>query len=244
MLDASQATWPEVAAHQATQPIALLAVGAQEQHGPHLPLNTDTLLAHELARRLAQALDALLLPPIAYGDAWNNEGFAGTLSISFDTLRALVLDLGRGAQRMGYRALLLVNGHFGNRAALELAARALCEQGISVLLLDYPGLAEIAAAVCESPPAAPTFYHADEVETSMMLACAPELVHLDRAVAEYPPFPPTFGAEPLDLSTFNQSGVFGDPRPATAAKGERIFAALTANCLTVIRPFLARHNLD
>jgi creatinine amidohydrolase len=245
MLDLHAATSPEVKAAideagSGSGAIAVLAVGAQEQHGAHLPLSTDTVMAHGVARRIAEALDALLLPPIAYGDAWNNEGFAGTLSLSPDTLRAVLVDLGRGLARMGVKALVIINGHFGNREPIALAARRLkTEFAFPVMHLDYPAMERIATAICDSLPAAPSFYHADEVETSMMLALAPDLVRMERAAPEYPDFPELFGAVPLDLSSFNRSGVFGDPRPATAEKGEQLIAGISAESVRLIRLFLA-----
>lgn len=245
MLDCMTATWPEVATHIARRPLAVLAFGAQEQHGPHLPLSTDTLIAAELARRLAVEFDALLLPPVPYGETWSTSGYPGTITISFATVQALLVDIGRSVQDHGVRALLVVNGHFGNRAPLEQAARQLLGGNpMPVLLLDYPGLAELAGRICTSTPAAPTFYHADEVETSLVAAYRAELVHRERAVAEYPVFPATFGAEPIRLDSFCHSGVFGDPRPATAAKGEEIYAGLVRNCAASVEPFLARHGIS
>lgn len=244
MLDAATASWEDVAAGIAGGLIAILPVGAVEQHGPHLPLLTDTVLAAGVARRIAEGLEAaLLLPAIAYGDAWTAEGWAGTLSLSPDTLRATVLDLGRGLHRMGVRGLVTVNGHFGNREPIGLAARALSEQGFPVLHLDYPHLEALAAEHMESAPAGPGFYHADEVETSMMLALAPDSVRLDRAAPEYPDFPALFGSEPMKLSAFNRSGVFGDPRPATAAKGEALIAGIAAASLKLIETWRREHSL-
>lgn len=134
----------------------------------------------------------------------------------------------------------MVNGHFGNRAPLEQAARTLCtDTALRMLLLDYPGLEKLAQEICESSPAASAFYHADEVETSLVLACQPGAIHMERTVREYPAFPITFGAEPMRLDAFFRSGVFGDPLPATATKGERLFAGLTQTCLAVIDAFLA-----
>ena len=95
-----------------------------------------------------------------------------------------------------------------------------------MLYLDYPGLEAAAAEYCVSKPAGPGFYHADEVETSMLLALAPETVRMELATAEYPDFPPTFGAEPMLLSAFNRSGVFGDPRGASAETGEKIISRI------------------
>jgi len=220
---------------------AVLPVGAMEQHGAHLPLTTDTVLATGVALRIAERIGGWSLPAIAYGDAWSTEGWAGTLSVTPDTLRATLLDIGRALHRLGVRGLVTVNGHFGNREPIALAARALAELGLPVLHLDYPGLEAAAAEFCSSKPAGPGFYHADEVETSMMLALAPELVRMDRAAAEYPDFPPTFGSEPMQLHTFNSSGVFGDPRAATAETGEKIIGRIVDDSVSLIELWQKAH---
>lgn len=234
MLDAARASWEDVAAAITRGLVAILPVGAVEQHGAHLPLLTDTVLATGVARRIAQGCDGLLLPAIAYGDAWTAEDWSGTLSLSPETLRHSVEDIGRGLQRMGVKGLITVNGHFGNREPINLAARALSEAQFPVLHLDYPRLEALAAELMESAPAGPGFYHADEVETSMMLALAPETVRMERAAPEYPDFPELFGSEPMKLSAFNKSGVFGDPRPATAEKGEELIAGIAMESLRLI----------
>ena len=87
MLEVANATWPEVQQRLARPAVAVIAIGALEQHGPHLPLATDTIMAEAVAHRLAGDIGALLLPPIAYGDAWNNRGFPGTLSLAPATVR-------------------------------------------------------------------------------------------------------------------------------------------------------------
>lgn len=243
--DAARLSAPDLDATITEGIIAMLPIGALEQHGPHLPVTTDTILAEGVARRLADATRALLLPSIGYGDAWTSEGFAGTLSLSPDTLRAIILDLGAGLARMGVRGLVTVNGHFGNREPIALAARGLrAQHGFPVLHLDYPGLEALAAEICDSRPAGPGFYHADEVETSMMLALAPEAVDMDRAVAEYPAFPSTFGAEPIQFSSFDRSGVFGDPRSATAEKGERLIAGIVDNSLALMSHWRQAHDIQ
>ena len=234
MLDAATASWEDVEAAIRRGLVAILPVGAVEQHGAHLPLLTDTVLAAGVARRIAEGSDALLLPAVAYGDAWTTEGWAGTLSLSPTTLRAVVEDLGRGLQRMGVKGLVTINGHFGNREPIALAARTLSEAGMPLLHLDYPKLEAIAAEVVESAPAGPGFYHADEVETSMMLALAPGSVRMEKARPEYPAFPELFRSEPMKLSAFNASGVFGDPRPSSAGKGERLIAGIAEESLRLI----------
>jgi creatinine amidohydrolase len=239
--DANTVTWPEVKQHVQHAKLAVLAFGALEQHGYHLPLSTDTVMASALAARLADSLNALLLPSIPYGECWNNTGFPGTVSLSASTVEAIVIDIGKGLTDFGIQVLVIVNGHFGNRGPIELAARQLRDQhDLAVLMLNYPGLEEIANTLCESKPAAPGFYHADEVETSVMLTLAPETVQMNKARAEYPIFPETWGAEAIRLDTFCASGVFGDPRPATGEKGAQILDAITSRALSVIQAFLER----
>jgi len=241
MIDARSSTWPEIESAWRNGKIAIVAFGAQEEHGPHCPLATDTILSAGLAARLAAALDAVLLPPVPYGETWSTSGYPGTVTFSAETVASIVRDIGASLTRQGARALVIVNGHFGNRAPIERACGDLRRiHSFPVLLVDYPGLEELAAGICVSAPAGPSFYHADEVETSLVLALDPGTVHMDRAVAEYPTFPANFGAEPVLLNTFCASGVFGDPRPATAEKGVKLLDGLTARSLAVIEEFLRR----
>lgn len=232
MLDSGRASWPEIDAARGL--IALLPVGALEQHGAHLPLDTDTVLATGVAWRIADRIGGWLLPAIGYGEAWSAEAWPGTISLSAETLQRSIEDVARGLKRIGVAGLVTVNGHFGNRAPIAAAVYPL-----PVLHLDYPGLEAAAAEFCTSKPAAPTFYHADEVETSMMLALAPDAVRMERAMAEYPTFPADFGTRPMQLREFNSSGVFGDPRPATAATGEKIIGRVVDGSVTLIESWRA-----
>lgn len=242
-IDLATASWRDAGEAITRGAWAVLPVGALEQHGYHLPLTVDTDLASGVARGIADALGALLLPAIAYGDAWNNSGFLGTISLKPETLKAIVLDIGRELRRMGVPVMVTLNGHFGNREPIALAARILQGEGLKVVHLDYPGLEALAAEICDSPPAGPGFFHADEVETSMMLALRPDSVRMEKAVAEYPVFPATFGIEPMQLSAFNQSGVFGDPCPSTADKGRRLIDGIVAACLAQVESYRSQHRL-
>lgn len=235
--------WPEVEALLPLRLPAILPVGACEQHGAHLPLTVDTDLAHGVAARLAALSGALLLPPIAYGETFSARSFPGTVSLSPETLEAVAMDVGRSLLRTGLPALVTLNGHFGNRDPLARAARRLGDEGLPVLTLDYPGLEALAARHCASEPAGPGFFHADEVETAMMLALRPDAVHMDRAAPAYPAFPDTFGMEPWQIRDVSPSGVFGDPRPATAATGEALIEGIAAGALDLLVAFLARHGL-
>lgn len=241
--DFSRTPWVDVEKRIENGTLAVLALGACEQHGAHLPLTTDTDMAHGVGQRLADELDALLLPPIAYGDAWTASAYPGTISISPRTLQAMLGDIGHELLRIGVEGLVIVNGHFGNREPMLLAARALMTAGLPVCHLDYPGLERLAGEICDSQPAGPGFYHADEVETAIMLAVAPEGVDMERAEPSYPDFPPTFGSEPMQFRDFNPSGVFGDPRPATAAKGEALIAGILGESLRIVSAWKRRHGI-
>jgi len=240
MLNGHSATWRQAEAHIAQGCVAFLPFGAFEQHGPHLPLATDTIMASGLARHLAARFPSILLPAVNYGETWNNETFPGTVSLSFETVRHLTLDICASLRDDGVLGLVVVNGDYGNQAPLKLAARQARDRlRFPVLVIDYPGLAEVAADICETPPAGPGFYHADELETSIVLALEPDTVNMDLAVAEYPQFPVGYGATPIPLREVSASGVFGDPRRASPDKGRRLLQALTERAAALVDPFVA-----
>jgi creatinine amidohydrolase len=241
VIEYARSTWTDVAEFLRTGPrIAVLPFGALEQHGPHLPLSTDTIQADAVARRLADRLDAALLPAIPFGNTWSNDALPGTVSIGADTVTAVCADVAASVERAGFALLVVVNGDFGNRLPLHRAAEdAAARGGIPVVVLDYPGLTEIGDAVKETPWAAPGLCHADEIETSMILATAPALVHHDRMAATYPELPADFGLRQMALAPLSPTGVFGDPRPATAEKGERIIAHVVDESERVVRRVMA-----
>jgi len=240
--DASRITSPEFGALLAGGAVPILPFGAMEQHGPHLPLSTDTIMAEGLARRVAAAVDGIVLPPIGYGQTSDNAAFPGTITLSFDTVRAITTDIAAALQSQGARALVVVNGDFGNQAPLRQAAREISERlGLPVLVVNYPGMAEIAAELCTTEPAGLGLYHAEEFETSLVLLLRPGDVRMDRAVAEYPVYPPTFPAVPTGLDKLSRSGVFGDPRPATAELGGRLINRLAQEAISLVQAFLAEH---
>jgi creatinine amidohydrolase len=216
-------TWPEVAEAVRARPYALLPFGAVEEHGPHLPLGTDWYAADTLADRVAESAGLLRLPTVPYGQVWSLAHFPGSLSVSDATLVALVTDLAAGLRRWGVRGLVLFSAHLGNAAALRQATRTLADRdGYPAIALTYPGLAEVAAEVREAPPSHPGIMHADELETSVMLALHPDRVDMARATAEYPDYPADFDVTAVRWDTVSKTGVFGDATRATAGKGERI----------------------
>jgi creatinine amidohydrolase len=236
MIHGESAPWPQAAA-ALDGGIAILPFGAFEQHGHHLPLSTDTIVAEHVARELAARLDAVLLPAIGYGETWNNAGYPATLSLSPATVTAIALDLARALTFSRARAFIIVNGDWGNRAPLAEAAR---RAELPTLVLDYPGMDDAAAEVRDSAQAAPglSLDHAGEIETSILLQIAPKLVDPDRYTTGYPDFPADFGTRPMQLHPFSESGVFGDPSLASATKGTAILAATIDESERVARAFV------
>jgi creatinine amidohydrolase len=240
MIDSRLASWTDVRDHVAAgNTVAFLPFGAHEEHGPHLPLSTDTIVAVETAKRLSEHYNGLLLPEIAYGETWVTSGYPGTISLSPTTVTAIAVDIGMAVAGFGIRQFVIVNGDFGNRVPLAAAGRALNEKGIATIVLDYPGMDAAIAAARDTAPAHPIMNHAEEIETSMVLAAAPTAVSSDRYVAEYPEFPVDFGLRPIQLHEVSASGVFGDPTTASAAKGEALYDAVVTGSIVDIDLFIA-----
>ncbi|MCT2582294.1 creatininase family protein [Actinophytocola gossypii] len=237
----AELTWEEIGDAVAARPVALLPFGAVEEHGPHLTLGADNDAADGIAERLAEAANLLLLPTVPYGQVWSLERFPGSLSVRDETLVNLVTDLADGLARNGVRGLVLMSAHLGNAAALRRATRVLAEKaGLPALHLTYPGLAEISARVRTTPESRPGIMHADEIETSILLALRPERVHLDRARPEYPYYPADFDAAPVRWDEVSTTGVFGDPTRASAETGEAVLEHVVGEATRVIEAWRGR----
>ncbi|WP_134322161.1 mycofactocin biosynthesis peptidyl-dipeptidase MftE [Cumulibacter soli] len=192
----------------------VVPLGATEQHGPHLPLGTDTIVAEYVARRLVDNRAGLVLAPaIAIGASGEHAGFAGTLSIGSEALTAVLVEIVRDATR-DYRRVILVNAHGGNAAAIAAAQR----------VCDYEKR-PLTALYCAFPGADA---HAGRTETSVMLAINPDLV--DISVAEQGNTTPVRELLPAMRSggvrAVSPNGILGDPTGATAEEGKDLLDGL------------------
>jgi creatinine amidohydrolase len=214
--------WPQVPSGA----LFLVPTGSYEQHGPHLPLDTDTRIAVAVADRASQALGdgtpVVVGPAIAYGASGEHQDFPGTVSVGTDALHQVLVELGRSACVWAAR-VVFVNGHGGNLTALRTATRLLRAEGRDV------GWVPCAVSAGDA--------HAGYVETSVMLHLAPVDVDLARAVAG--------NLEPLQrlmpalvsagVRSVSPSGVLGDPRGATAEAGRELLASIVDDVVARLR---------
>lgn len=215
--------------------IALLPLGAVEIHGPHLPLGTDNYIARAMARKVAERVDAVVLPTLAYGQVWSLYGFPGTLSVDDRALAAVLAGIGRSLRDLGVPIFAIVNAHLGNVAAMKEAARVLeSEGGPLTFYFTHPALGEAAERVRESPRFHGSLFHACELETSMMLYLAPEHVEMSRAVREIPQVPPDFDFRPVRWRELTRTGVMGDPTLATPEKGRVLVEASVDRMVAIL----------
>ncbi len=214
----ADATWPELTG----SPLLVVPLGAVEQHGPHLPLATDTAVASAVATRAVPALaGALLAPALAYGASGEHEGFPGTVSIGTGALTTLLVEHGRSACRWAGR-LLVVNGHGGNLDALRAAVPLLRAEGRDAAWFPC-GVAGGDA-------------HAGRTETSLMLHVEPAAVRAARAeagaTAPIGELLPRLRAE--GVRGVSPNGVLGDPAGASAAEGRELLGGIVDRLVAAV----------
>ena len=243
--------WPEAERRFQEVDIALLPVGAIEQHGPHLPLDTDAFDAEYLSKRVAGACSdpkPLVLPLVPYGVSYHHVDFKGTVSISNETLSRLVYDLGMSVAANGIKKLVIINGHGGNSPALNYAAQMINRDSRIFVCVDTGETSDVdIEAIVDTP----NDVHAGEVETSTSLAVRPHLVRLDLASRSVPEFSSRY----LDFTSkrgvswyaytrkISTSGVMGDPTKASAKKGEQIWEMMIAHMVGLVED-LKRMTLE
>jgi creatinine amidohydrolase/Fe(II)-dependent formamide hydrolase-like protein len=235
-------TWPDAQERFQQVDIALLPVGSIEQHGPHLPLDTDAFDAYYLALRVAEACSEpkpLVLPNISYGVAYHHDEFKGTVSISNDALARLVYDIGMSVSQNGIKKLAIINAHGGNSPALNHAAQMINRDAHIFVCVDSGETSDVDIyALVETP----NDVHAGEIETSTSLAVRPHLVKMDQARREVPEFSSRY----LDFTSkhgvswyaytrkISRSGVMGDPTKANAEKGKKIWEIMITHLVALV----------
>jgi creatinine amidohydrolase len=247
-------TWPEMREAIERQPVVLLPFGTIEDHGPHLPVNTDNVIVEafclEVARRASG--EVLTMPVVAYGLDEHHMDFPGTVSVDMHTLISYVSDVAISVAWHGFSHLLVVNGHGSNAPIADLVARrVVLETGIVCGAMSPnaaidPTLSEpVFSQRRRSEPGGVA--HAGEYETALMLYLRPDLVQMDRAVREMGqitleyfnwdhPRPSILSWQDW-WSRMSQSGVCGDPTVATAEFGQALFETTVDNFVRFVREF-------
>ena len=230
--------------------VVLVPMASREQHGPHLPLYTDTVTAWEISKRVAEMIAVLHTPPIWTGYSpqhMHRPGAGrGTITLRSTTLLNLIHDVGRSLIHHGFNRIIFINGHGSNVKVIDPILRKLrYDTGALISFVkpymeNYVGILE---GLMENPWDETPGWHASELETSQDLAWRPDLVRMDRANftrAHIPEFlPKSFEKKdgmpdvefegykyftfPMDHHEFIESGVIGNPLRATAEKGEEAF---------------------
>lgn len=223
-------TWQEADSFAPSGAALLLPVGSTEQHGPHLPLTTDTEIADALVvGAIGRHTGLVGGPAVAYGSSGEHQDFAGTLSIGNEAVEVLLLELARSALHT-FERVVFVSTHGGNASALRRALDALGEEG--------------RARVTSWSPRWSGDLHAGRTETSLMLAIAPERVHLDRAEAGH-----LEGAETLlprlrreGVRAVSENGVLGDPSGASATEGHQLLLRAVDDLVTFVESSTGNGN--
>jgi creatinine amidohydrolase len=241
-------TSPEVDALDREVTILVLPIGSVEQHGNHMPVGTDTILAEAVSLAAAEQSDSVVvLPSPWYGFSAHHMRFPGSVSLRAETLMAICEDIVGSVVAHGFRRVLIVNGHGGNGGIIDVLAATLGNRHYGrarIATLTYFTLAREAIAMLRrSPPGG--MGHACEFETSMVQHIRPELVKLDRAVGTYPDPGSSYlttdliGSQAVrvyhDFGDLSPTGTLGDPSLASPEAGAAFFNA----CAQALADFIS-----
>jgi creatinine amidohydrolase len=236
----------EVEAFLTDHRTVIVPIGSTEQHGPHGPLATDTIVPIEIARRVAPQVGAAVAPSISYGLSYPHAGFTGVVSVSIPTFMALVEDVAVGLADMGFRRIVFLNGHYDNTLAIAYACANAADrlaEGTRAYPINYwDGMTAEEAAEYFGPTAG---LHANRAETSAVMAIDEGIVDLDHANAEMPPFPEVsspagvhtafFFSSPGSVYRATHSGTWGDARESSVEYGKGYLDVVEAATLRMLR---------
>lgn len=230
-------TWEEAKDSFAQSATAILPVGSIEQHGPHLPLSTDAFDAYWIAQEAVKCVNKpqpVVMAPVNYGICYHHMAFPGTISLSPETLIAMIYDIGCSLVEHGVKKMLIINGHGGNTPSLKCAAQKLSYHKKLMVFIDS---GESAAKERKMLVQTENDLHSGEYETSTSLANREELVKFDKAVTDVPEFPtPYFNRSSSNQVSWvyrtemlSKSGILGDATLASKEKGKQLWKAHIAN---------------
>jgi len=227
--EVSGLTWDKVAERLAAGASAILPIGAgAKEHGWHMPMATDQVFAEYFARAVADKIDALIWPTLTYGAYPAFTAYAGSASLSDQTFQAVVTEIADALIGFGARRVLILDTGLSTIAPVEAAIGASSDPALirHLRVFDGPRFHTTSCQIKEQAYGS----HADELETSLMLAIAPELVDMARAAPspyrEKAPSPGSLSPDDSFSPNYSPSGSFGDPTLASAAKGKRLLAAI------------------
>ena len=241
----AEMTNPEVEAFVRDHHMVIVPVGSTEQHGPHAPLGTDSLIPTEIARRIAPEVGAAVAPTVGYGLSYPHAGFTGVVFLRMSTFAALIEDLCLQLATMGFQRIVFLNGHYDNTYAIAYACAAVGDRlpaGVRAYPINYWD--------AMTPDEAAEFFdpanglHANKGETSAVMAINPALVDMERANAEMPPFPDVtnpaavhtafFFSAPGSVYRATHSGTWGDARESSVEFGQRYLDVVTRSTIRLL----------
>ncbi len=232
-------TWKDAEAALKSYPVVLLAVGARtKEHGPHLPLKTDYVLAEYLKDRAAREVSVAVLPTLEYGYYPSFLEYPGSVSVGAVTFKDTVVGICRSLSGHGVRKFYILNTGISTLGPLKEASEELAKAGVT---MRYLNLLETDEKLPHGLLKQEGGTHADEAETSMMLYIAPDLVDMSKAVKDFDPRPDRKGLtrDPKGAGTYSPSGVYGDPTLAAKEKGRIIVEHTVKEIVSQIRELIS-----
>ena len=246
-VELAKMTSPETAEALTNAEVALIPVGATEQHGPNMTLETDTAVAYQLALRTAAALysRAVVAPPLPYGVSYHHMRFPGTMTLSPETFQAVILEVVESLGRHGVERFFIIDGHAGNQGALDvLMTKLRFQMGVRAAYLFYFTIVD---DLMREGAKTERWGHACEIEASMGLALQPDTVRSEALEAgrlrpASLPYSnvmetPRVGL-PLDFEELTENGALGDARQASEALGRQLAEAVVRRSVEFLERFL------